>query len=77
MSKLCTISSHQHKTEARSIKCRERMLRYRADKAIEKTGAHLKPHQKVDLIRHLPPRTFVKEGVEYWIFYEDSRMKYR
>jgi hypothetical protein len=52
------------------------MMRYRADKAIERTGAHRRERQKVDLIRHLPPRTFNREGVEYWIFYEDSCMKY-
>ena len=74
MPKLCQIHSHIHKTEARSVKCRAKMMGYRADKAIQRSGALYR--RNVDMVRHSPPRVVVREGVEYVVFIEDRNMQY-
>jgi len=68
----CTI--HPHSTKQRAIKCRAKMMGYRADKTIERNGSLHR--RNVDMIRHLPPRQIFKDGIEYWVFYEDGNMPY-
>lgn len=47
---------------------------YRADKIIQRNGSLYR--RNVRMVRHLPPRQLVRDGVEYWVFQEDRNMPY-
>jgi hypothetical protein len=66
---------HPHTSLRSAIECYERTMSSKTDKKV-KLFISWPPRQRVKMVNHSPPKTIVRNGVQYFIFSEDENVPY-